>query len=94
MTTWWELGLTVLGWGAMCFGLFHLGRLWERDHPRQGPPMVLTYRYENPGRGVYDVRLGPYDQENEETEEERLFRYQAERVVWDNEILYGPHRRG
>lgn len=79
MTTWWELGLAVVGWGVLCFGLFHLGRLWERDHPKELDPRFQAWLAEqslllDDAIEELRVRLGPYDQENE--------------------IAYGPHRRG
>lgn len=88
--TWWELGLAVFGWTLLCFGLFHLGRLWERDHPWSPRPMTedrfeswlieqekaeAENRYQRSLDPVLRLWRGPYDQDNED-------------------VFHGPHRRG
>ena len=63
--TWWELGLAVFGWALLCFGLFHLGRLWERDHPKSEVWMPTMLRDSWEVEWDLPVRRGIYDQENE-----------------------------
>ena len=58
--TWWELGLAVFGWTLLSFGLFHLGRLWERDHAKSEiwMPSMLDESWEV--KWDIPVRRGPY----------------------------------
>ena len=61
MTTWWELGLAVFGWTLMCFGLFYLGRWWERDHPEFKPGHWTEADIVYTDEETLPVRRGPYE---------------------------------